>query len=194
VTFTPTDTTDYSAVTGSVSVTVSVADFTLTPPSTTTQTVVPGSAVSYSFSITPNYGSYAGTVSFTASGLPTGATATFSPATITATGGAQTVTMTILTVASTAQKTTPVLGRKLTPLALALLLLPLFGAKKMRQQRRRMNRWLCLLFLVSGLAASTTLCGCAGGYFSQGAKDYTVTVMATSGSLQHSFNVTLKVQ
>jgi hypothetical protein len=193
VTFTPTDATDYSAVTGSVSVTVNAAstsqDFTVTPPSTTTQTVVPGSAVSYSFSITPNHGSYAGAVTFAASGLPAGATVTFSPATIAATGGAQTVTMTIQTAATTARNNEA--GRKLVSLALALLFLPLLGTKKMRKETRF---WMAMVILLGGLPVSTLLTGCGGSYFSQPAKDYTVTVTATGGGLQHNFTVMLNMQ
>jgi hypothetical protein len=196
VTFTPTGTTDYSTVTGSVSVTVNAAttsqDFTITAPVTTTQTVVPGSAARYTFSIAPNNGSYPGAVTFAASGLPAGATATFSPATISATGGAQTVTITIQTAAATALTAEP--GRKLAPLALALLFLPLLGTKKMRRQGRRISHWICLLILVGGLAASVSLTGCGGSYSAQAQKNYTVTVTATAGNLQHSFNVTLNVQ
>ncbi|WP_420236363.1 beta strand repeat-containing protein [Telmatobacter bradus] len=172
-----------------LSITEGSLDFTITTPTTTTQTVVPGSAVSYSFSISPNSGSYAGTVTFTASGLPTGATVAFSPATISATAGAQTVTMTIQTAAATAQLTES--GRKLAPLVLALLLFPLLGAKKMRRQGRY---WLCFVILLGGIAASAALTGCGGSYFAHSAKDYTVTVTATGGGLQHSFTVTLNVQ
>ena len=57
-----------------------------------------------------------------------------------------------------------------------------------------MGRWLCLLLLAGGLAASAALTGCGGGYFAQAQKDYMVTVTATAGSLQHSFDVTLNVQ
>jgi hypothetical protein len=171
-------------------ITVSALDFTMGASGSTTQTVIPGKAASYQFSVTPLYGAYASAVSFTASGLPTGATATFSPATISATGGAQTVTMTIQTAATTARNAELEGARRLAPLTLALVFLPLLG----RRQRRRMGHWLCLLLLAGGLAVSTALTGCGGSYFSQAAKDYTVTVNATAGSLQHSFTVTLNVQ
>jgi hypothetical protein len=177
-----------------IPITTTALDFTLAPPSTTVQTVIPGNAVSCGFSITPSYGNYAGTVTFSVSGLPAGATATFSPATIAANGGAQTVTMTIQTATATTQNAKPTLPHRVASLVLALLLLPLLGTKKMRRQGRRINRWLCLLFLLCGLAASAALSGCGGSYFSQAPKDYTITVTATAGSLQHNFNVTLNVQ
>jgi hypothetical protein len=180
-----------SSTSSATSITTGSLDFTLAAPSTTVQTLIPGRAVSYMFSITPDYGSYAGTVTFAASGLPAGATVTFSPSTIAPSGGAQTVTLTIQTAAATARNNEA--GRKLAPLALALFL-PLFGTKKMRRQGRRMSRWLCLLILAVGMAASAALSGCGGSYFSQAPKDYTLTVTATASSLQHSFNVTLNVQ
>jgi predicted outer membrane repeat protein len=185
--------TDFAASTSNgISITTVLLDFTLAAPSTTVQTVIPGHAASYKFSITPNYGSYAGTVVFAASGLPAGATVTFSPASIAANSGAQTVTMTIQTAEAAARNSDA--GRKWAPLALALLFLPLLGTKKIRRQGRRFSRWLCLLLLLGGMAASATLIGCGGAYFAQAPNDYTITVTATAGSVQHRFNVKLNVQ
>ena len=177
-------------------ITAAPLDFTLTATGTTTQTVVPGNSVSYQFAIAPNNTYYAGTVKFTASGLPAGATVAFSPETISATDGAQPVTMTIKTAAVTAQKSEPSIGRKMAPLTLALLLLPLLGTKRMRRERRKMSRWFCLLILLGGMMATAALTGCGSDnvFFSQAPKDYIVTVAATGGSQQHSFAVTLNVQ
>jgi hypothetical protein len=97
--------------------------------------------------------------------------------------------MTIQTASTTAHNST--LPRELAPLALALLFLPLLGAKKMRQSARH---WLCFVILLGGMAASLALTGCGGSYFSQTSKSYAVTVTATSGSLQRNFNVTLNLQ
>ena len=63
-------------------ITVGVLDFTLGTPTPPSQTGNAGTAFTYSFSITPTYADYAGTVNFTASGLPAGAVATFSPSSI----------------------------------------------------------------------------------------------------------------
>ena len=57
-----------------------------------TQTVVPGNSVNYSGSVTSING-FAGTVSLSASGLPTGVTAMFSPATIAGGSGSYTLTL-----------------------------------------------------------------------------------------------------
>jgi hypothetical protein len=47
--------------------------------STPSQTVAPGNTVTYSITVTPQNGAFTGAVSLAASGLPTGATATFTP-------------------------------------------------------------------------------------------------------------------
>jgi uncharacterized membrane protein len=70
--------------TASVTLVVSAVDFSLaaTPAS---QTVVQGNSTSYSVSLTPING-YAGTVNFSVSGLPAGATGTFTPASLVGSG------------------------------------------------------------------------------------------------------------
>lgn len=64
-----------------------VLDFTLTLTSAQSQTVISGAAAPYTVQVAPTDGAYPGVVSFTATGLPTGATATFTPATVAADGG-----------------------------------------------------------------------------------------------------------
>ena len=77
-------------------------DFSLsTSPSS--QTVAPGASTSYSVTVTPS-GGFTGTVTFSASGLPTGASASFSPASVTTSG---TSTMTVTTGGSTPTGTFP---------------------------------------------------------------------------------------
>ena len=136
--------------------------------------------------VNPLYGSYAGPVDFTISGLPAGATATFNPATIAANGGQQTITVTIQTAATTAAEHAPPLGRRLAPLALALLLLPLFGASRIRREGRHLTRWLCFALLLGGTAATAALMGCASnnGFFAQAQKSYDVTITASAGGLR----------
>lgn len=78
------------------------ADFTL-GASPTSQSVNPGSNASYNVTVTGLNG-YGGTVSFSVSGLPVGATRTFTPATVTGSGS---TTLTIATNAATAAGTYP---------------------------------------------------------------------------------------
>jgi len=75
---------------------VTVADFSLsaTPSS---QTVVPGGSTTYTATVTPING-FSGTVNFSVSGLPSGAGASFNPASIAASGS---TTMTVTTSGTT---------------------------------------------------------------------------------------------
>jgi len=103
-------------------------------------------------------------VTFSATGLPTGATATFSPATIAAGSGATTVTLTIQTSTSpTARNENPIPGEPLVPVALGFLLLPLAAMKSVRRRLRQMP---CLPLLLAAaalaLGAVLGLSGCSG--------------------------------
>ena len=191
VTFTPTDTTDYSAVVGMISVTTASANFTIADASNSmpTQTVIPGNAASFGLTFTPVEGTFSNEVTFAVSGLPAGATVLFSPTSIAAGSAATSVTMTVRTAAAIALNTMP--GTPKAPFALALLLLPLAATKRMRSRARR---WLLVLFVLTALGATTVLTGCSGSYFSQSAKSYTVTLTATSGTVIHTHTVTLNVE
>jgi len=185
-----------STTTASTSVVVAPLDFTLTLSGPAIQTAVPGSAISYQVVVDPLYGSYAGPVSFTVSGLPAGATATFDPATVAANGGKQTITVTIQTAALAAARPAPSVERRLMPLTLALLFLPLIGAGRMRRQGRRMNRWVCLVLLLGGMAATAAVSGCgsSNGFFAEAQQSYNVTITADGGGVEHSATVTLQVE
>ncbi|WP_263357026.1 beta strand repeat-containing protein [Acidicapsa ligni] len=191
--------TNFAGSNASAGTTVTVAPlgFSLTISGPTTLTVTPGSSVSYPFNLDPLYGSYAGPVNFSISGLPPRATATFSPATVAANAGKQTVTLTIQAPASAAIQPAPALGRKLPPITLALLFLPFFAAGGMRKSRRRMNQMLRLLSLaLICVPVAAVLTGCGG--HSRGSspppETYTLKVTATSGNIQQSATITLDVQ
>jgi hypothetical protein len=174
---------------------VSGLDFTLTANTPTSQTVNPGSTATYQVVVAPLYGIYPGTVSFTASGQPSSATVTFNPPTIAINGGQQTITVTVQTAATVAEQVSPSMGRKLAPLTLALLLLPLLGAKRLRRQGRRLSRLVCLLLLLGcALVGAMMTTGCGGADFKSFEQDYSITVTATSGNMQHTAPLILKVQ
>lgn len=191
---------DYATSSNTSSATVSVAplDFTLNLSGLAAQTVIPGQSVSFTFTVSPDYGSYAGAVNFTATGLPAGATATFSPSSIAANGGPQTVTVTIQTAPTTAMEHAPSppgsSGKGAAPFALAGLLL--LGIGTLRRRGRAVRNLLCIAVLLVSSAAAMLLSGCGGttGYFAQAPQNYTITLTATAGGLTHSGNVTLNVQ
>jgi hypothetical protein len=188
VTFTPTDTTDYAVVTGTVSVTTLSIDFSSSFNGATTQTVIPGGSANYTFTLTPFRSTFPSAVTFSVSGLPPGATATFSPGTIAPGSVATNVTLAIQTANTTAQKKQGLNAGKSAPLALALLLLPLWS------MRRAARKWFVFVILLGGMAVSSLLTGCGGSYFSQAPQSYSVTITATSGSVTHRGVVTLNVE
>jgi len=190
--------------TGSASgtLTEAVADFTIAAQSGTLQnasiTVQPGAAGQYTFILSPQSPAttFPTAITLTVSGLPPGATYSFSPsATIAAGAGATTETLTIQTAQTTSQNSPNTGGRlasRLASISLALLLMPFVG--RLRKAGKRFSRMLpILLLLVAGLAAVVGLNGC-GGKSGPPPQSYTVGVTATSGTLSHSFNIDLTVE
>jgi hypothetical protein len=183
-----------SASTAGAATTVSVAplDFTVSPLTSLSLSVVPGTTGSFSFNITPLYLIYPGPVSFTLTGLPTGATYTITPSSVAANGGPQTVTVTILTPAAVVRNSPPSRPGA-APLVLAVLL-PMLAFGTLRRRR-----WLGTLLLVASIFTVSALSGCStgtngNGFFGQAPKTYPVVVTISSGSVQHALNVSLQVQ
>jgi hypothetical protein len=189
-------------------VTVGALDFTMSVEGASTQSVAAGSTATYQLAVKPLYGNYAAMVSFAVTGLPTGATATFSPSPIPANSGNKVVSVQIQTAATTARlDSTPQAsdGGKKAPLALAILLL--VGVGSMRKRARSLRGLLCMAILVlcgsmvlligcgGGSAASNTGTGGSGGTGTTGTPvNYTLTITATSGAIHQSSTVTLTVQ
>ena len=185
-----------NATVSTTTVVVPPLDFTLAITGPSSQTVIPGAAITYQATITPLYGSYAGPVSFAVSGLPPGASVNFSPSTIPANAGTQTIAVTIQTASGTAMRRTAPAGRDVKAFTLALLI-PLLGAGTIRMRGKSLPRLVCLVLLaLGGAAASSVLSGCgsANGFLVQSPQNYTVSITATSGSMLHTATVTLNVQ
>jgi hypothetical protein len=155
------------------------------------QTVTAGQNGTTSISVTPANG-FNSTISFSCSGLPSGASCSFLPTTVTPSGGVASTTLTVTTTASMATAHRP--GGPLFPMSTLAALVCCIGWKK-----RRLVRILPLI--VVGAIGFTLLNGCGGN--SAGAstnqqsnpqsQTWPITVNATSGSLQHTTSFSLTV-
>jgi len=165
------------------------ADFTIAA-SPSTQSVSAGGIATYNVSVTSADGSFTNPVVLTATGLPPGATVTFSPASVTPGSSAAQSSMSIQTTPqqASAKDSRPRWPFEAPVVAALVLLVP---GKRWRARRRWMN--LACFVALLGIAASTT--GCGGGFaLPTIATTYTITVTGTSGSDTHSTTVTLTVQ
>jgi Bacterial Ig-like domain (group 3)/FG-GAP-like repeat len=171
--------------TTSNAVSVQIDDLAVTRLDKISPIVVPGTAVTYSLQAAPQVAStFLYNASFTASGLPVGATATFSPTAISAGASTAKFTVTINTAAPTATGQVLAFG----------LLLPLLAAVRFRR-RLRLGMLPVLLLAFLSLSAVAGLSGCSGsGLFAAKKYNYTIIVTATEGSLQRSSEVPLAIQ
>lgn len=206
-----------AAVAGSTSAAVSELvgdfDFSITPaggtgtttagnPGTGTgsvnQTVVPGQPATYAFTVQPLAGPFNFPITLSATGLPPGATVTFSPQTVTVGAAPASFTMKIQTTATVAGLYHAGQYGGGT-LAFALLLLPFSGSVR-RRARQVGPLTLCLAMVGTGVVLTTiTGCGSGNGFFGQAQTTYTIQVIgtakgATGTTLQHVANVQLTMQ
>jgi hypothetical protein len=176
-------------------------DFTLTSTGAATQTVTHGKVATYTFALQPQGGTFASQVTLTATGLPSGATAVFTPATIASGGNSATVSLAIQTAAlnSTSASMSSPLRAPFLPVSAALFLLPLLRNRRVRATFGRMPRTLfsALVLLIAG-AATLGLAGCgSGGHDPNSSQTYMITVTASAAgntNLQHTATVTLVVE
>jgi sugar lactone lactonase YvrE len=168
---------------------------------TATQNVIPGGSANYLFTLTPQSGTFGSGVTLAIAGLPSGATASFAPASIAAgASGAVSTTLMVQTAKLAASLNNSSHSFPM-PLMLCLLSLPFLSGRRTRGKMRAIalaNPVLLLLLLVG--AATLSGCGSGIGFFAQPQKSYTLTVTATSAaaaanpSVSQSTTVTLIVQ
>jgi sugar lactone lactonase YvrE len=168
-------------------------DFTIaaTPAS---QSVAVGAAASYTISVSAINGIFPGSVALSVSGLPAGATAAFTPASVSPGSSSASSTLAVQTSGQTSSLARPAHHGSPWPLAasvLGLLLLPL-----RRKWRSRIVPAILLAFVAIGsLGAVAALTGCGGGFaLGRSAQTYTLTITGTSGADTHSTTVELTVQ
>lgn len=176
-----------------------IEDFTLTVAGGGTtgsaNATLEGSA-SYPLVITPVGGAtLAGAVSLVVTGVPTGRTAVFSPATVAANSGTTNVTLEVLPPSPGAAQSTPkrFFGGSSGPVAFGLILFPvafaLPFASKLRKTAHRWTRIALLALMGAALAAGLTSCGTTAT-----PQSYSLNVTANSGALSHSITLKLTVQ
>jgi Bacterial Ig-like domain (group 3)/FG-GAP-like repeat/FG-GAP repeat len=180
------------------------ASFTLSA-SPTSLSIKAGAAGTTTISVTP-VGGFAQPVTFACGGLPSEATCTFAPATVTPSGSAVTTTLTITTTAAQPSVRGSIHRAGWTGLLAlgSLLLLVMPGAK-------RVAGWSGWFALLISLILGGALVGCGGGGGSGGsgssgggggttanpgtpAVTITVTVTATSGSIAPTATLQVTVQ
>jgi hypothetical protein len=186
-----------------IAVVIASPDFTVSA-SPTSGSVAAGQSATYTFTVTPTAG-YVGTVKFSCGSLPSLATCSFSPATVTPSGGtAVTSTLTVATAAASAMLHPERPFGPSSPWVPAggLTLAGIVGLAFAPNRVRRWNRQMRLLswgFLLASL--SLALAGCGGGNSMPSqpgtpAGTYSISVSAadSAGGPQHSASISLTVQ
>lgn len=160
------------------------------------QTALSGQSIIYAFAVQSLTGPFNFPITLSATGLPPGATVTFSPQTVNVGTAPASFTMTIQTTATVAG-----LNRAKQygggTLAFALLLLPFSGS--VRRRAKQLGPHTLILALLGTGIVMTTMTGCGIGFFGQARKTYTIQVIgtakdATGSTLQHIVDVLLTLQ
>ncbi len=156
--------------------------------------VTPGQTAVYTLTLNPTTGPTLPAIILSTSGLPIGATATFSPPTIAAGSSAMNVTLSITAppVRSARLEQSGKWDGKLPIAALCLLLLP-FG-KGIRRRSNLMMRLSFVLFLLAGAGSLAGLTGCSAEFYSISPQTYSVTVTSSAASESQTAIVKLAVQ
>jgi N-acetylneuraminic acid mutarotase len=168
----------------------------------TNVTVQPGSVANFSLVATPiGSSTFPAAISLTASGLPAGATATFTPNGIAAGLGTTNISLSIQTSSASAAI---VPGKSNWPVVLCLLFLPLAGIRRWRscgdqlQMSRRFLAGICLIagitIAISGCSGSVAQNNSGSGSGTSKPTPYNITVTAASGSVHQTTTVTVTVQ
>lgn len=197
------DANNLGSTSSAVTVVIASPDFTVTA-SPTSGSVAAGQSSTFTFTVTPMAG-YTGTVKFSCGTLPSMATCSFSPASVTPSGGtAVTSTLTVATAAASAMLSPERPFGPSSPwfpaggLAIAGVMSLAVAPGKMRRWNRQL-RLLSWGFLLASL--SLAVAGCGGGNSTPSnpgtpAGTYTISVSASdsAGGPQHAVSISLTVQ
>jgi hypothetical protein len=153
-------------------------------------TVTGGGSAQFHLTLGTSGGPYNNAITLAASGLPSGATASFSPATVTPGSGSAGSDLTIQTTGANAANRSPKL---LWPMGSPVLALFLFAIPRRLRKQWSRRASLALLALAS-LGAAAVVTGCGGGFaLPHTSVTSSVTVTATSGTDVHTTTVLLTV-
>jgi len=174
----------------STSISEQVSSFALTL-SAGSASVFPGEPAAVTLTASPIGGAFANPITFSASELPAGATASFEPSSITPGNAAQESTLTVQTANQSAAKDSPRFFGLRSVVALCILL-PLAGLSRIRREGKYGFR--LMLFAIAALAAASAIGGCGGGFFVQPPQTYSITITARSGPVEQSsvFKLTIE--
>lgn len=165
-----------------------VGDFsfsiTTDPSQSNSQTVVPGQPVTYKLAAAPLNGPFSFPIALSATGLPPGATVTFSPSTLTLGPSSVPFTMTVQTSSKVAMQHPLLEDLTKTGPMLALLLLPFASATRRRARGMRPLLMVMLGILSLGTLLGITGCGTDSGFFGSSQKTYTINVIGTAVNAQ----------
>jgi archaellum component FlaF (FlaF/FlaG flagellin family) len=176
------------------------SDFSLTPVSATSSPS-PGSKATYTLNIASVGGAFSNAIALTCTGAPAGSTCNFSKQSVAPGSGIVPVTVTVTT-ESSANLVHPLKRGGNGSLALWILhanglgvAFLMFGIRKGKAYRR-----MFFTLLLPFVLGTTLILGCGGGNKTPAlnggtpAGTYQLTVVGTSGSLQHFITLTMKVE
>jgi sugar lactone lactonase YvrE len=203
VTFTPTDTTNYTNATAAVM--LSVSDFSFASSGgTASQSVSVGSPATFTFTSAPlGLSTILGVTSFSVTGMPAGATYVFTPSSFPTNSAGGPVSLVVQTTGVAAglnrDRFTLDNGHPgiFSTAMLALLCMPVLGLFWLRKKPLQTSSALAVaLFtvLLVGVVLGIVSCSNNSQSTTPQSASYPLVVTATSGSLQHSVNATLTVQ
>jgi hypothetical protein len=196
--------TDFAPIT-SAAVSAQVEDFSLkfAAGSITSVTVLPGGTATYSLAVSPGSTTFPAAITLSASGLPSGAVAVFTPAVIAAGSGSTNVTLTIQAPSTSAALRESGPWQSAPPIYLGVFLSPFAGLRRRWMHgtdetpaRCKSSRRRLLLLAILSLATLAGIAGCGfkDGYFGQQQRSYSVTITGAAGALSHSASAQLTVE
>jgi hypothetical protein len=181
-------TTASASSSGSNTVLITPLDFTLQVTSSPTVEGTYGTTRQYTLHIAPIGGTFPGDVQLTThNNGPLLSTYTFSPATVSKTGGPTDIVLTVATRKLASNESPKDLSSRISPIAFGLFLLPLLGLRYSRHTSKKLTRMITnAVLLLASLGVIGAMSGCGSGYFDH---TYPITITATSNGVQHSVTV-----